>query len=146
MNNIWILADTVEDAGKELESTPVNQTPVKDIETEAVKSIDGSTPPAEEDAPPPLPIWKNPQIIMLGVMFIIMYFLLIKGPKKKQQKHTQMVKAIQKNARIQTIGGIIGTVINVKENEIVIKIDESNNTKMTISKGAVSKVLSDDIN
>lgn len=140
-----MLADITNDAGKELESTPVNEAPVKNTETEAIESVDGSKPAVEEDAPTPPPIWKNPQIIMLGVMFIIMYFLLIKGPKKKQQKHTNMVKAIQKNARIQTIGGIIGTVINVKENEIVIKIDESNNTKMTISKGAISKVLSDEI-
>jgi len=146
MNNIWILADIDGDAVNELESTPVDAAPVKDIETDAIESVDGTTPAAEEDTTPPPPIWKNPQIIMLGVMFIIMYFLLIKGPKKKQKKHTQMVKAIQKNARIQTIGGIIGTVINVKDNEIVIKIDESNNTKMTISKGAVSKVLSDEIN
>jgi preprotein translocase subunit YajC len=146
MNNIWILAIVADDAGKELESTPVNETPVEAIETEAIEGVDGTKPVTEEDAPPPPPFYKNPQIIMLGVMFIIMYFLLIKGPKKKQKKHTQMVKAIQKNARIQTIGGIIGTVINVKDNEIVVKIDESNNTKMTISKGAVSKVLSDEIN
>jgi preprotein translocase subunit YajC len=142
MNNIWILADaTTDDAGTELGSAPAGTTPVAEPVNNATEGVEGAPPvidpPKKETSP-----WQFAPIV---VLFVVMYFLLFRGPKKKKQQHTQMVKSISKNAKIQTIGGIIGTVIEVKENEIVIKIDESNNTKMRISKGAVSTVLSDDI-
>ena len=52
-----------------------------------------------------------------------------------------MVKSLQKNDKIQTIGGVIGTVLDVRDDEITVKIDESNNTKIKITPGAVSTVL-----
>ena len=74
-----------------------------------------------------------------------MYMLLFRGPKKKQQKHKQMVQELKKNDRIRTIGGILGTVIDVKDDEITIKIDEANNTKIKIIPGAIGTVLSDEV-
>jgi preprotein translocase subunit YajC len=141
MNKIWFLAEADGDIG----STTIGDPPIEDAATTTTLDENGNTaPPADQEVEKkPTSPWSFAPIV---VLFIVMYFLLIKGPKKKQQKHTQMVKSITKNARIQTIGGIIGTVIDIKDNEIVIKIDESNNTKMRITKGAVSTVLSDDIN
>lgn len=137
MNNIWILAQ----AGNSVDSTSIDNTPFDEVENETAEGADGSQKGGENnETPAPNPIMRYAPII---VLFVVMYFLLIKGPKKKKKQHTQMVKSIAKNARIQTIGGIIGTVIEIKENEIIIKIDESNNTKMRISKGAVSIVLSE---
>ena len=143
MKNIYLLAQ----ADGDFDSTTVGDEPIENATEDATSTTldeNGNTAPATGEEPAkdkPSPWGYAP----LVVLFIVMYFLLIKGPKKKQQKHTQMVKSITKNARIQTIGGIIGTVIEIKENEIVVKIDESNNTKMRITKGAVATVLSDDI-
>jgi len=138
MNNIWILAES----DGEITSTPTGNKPAEDTTTTPLVEQNGKEAPAKDTEKKPSSPW---QFAPLVIMFVIMYFLLIKGPKKKNEKHTQMVKSIQKNARIETIGGIIGTVINVKEDEIVVKIDESNNTKMTISKRAVARVLSNEI-
>jgi len=55
-----------------------------------------------------------------------------------------MVQSLKKNDRVRTIGGILGTVIDVKDDEIILKVDESNNTKIRIAVGAISKVLSTD--
>jgi preprotein translocase subunit YajC len=55
-----------------------------------------------------------------------------------------MIESLKKNDRVQTIGGILGTVLDVKDNEITIKIDESNNTKMRIIPGAVSRVITEE--
>jgi preprotein translocase subunit YajC len=142
MSNIYLLAEaTTNEAGTELGNAPGGTTPVAEPVNNAVEGAEGSAPPVDK-VEPPTPGWMRFAPII--VLFVVMYFLLFRGPKKKQKKHTQMVKSIEKNARIQTIGGIIGTVMNVKDNEIVIKIDESNNTKMTITKGAVSTVLSNE--
>jgi len=83
-------------------------------------------------------------LIWMIPLFVIMYLLMFRGPKKKQQQHQKMVKALQKNDKVRTIGGILGTVIDVKDDEITLKIDESNNTKVRITPGAVSKVVSNE--
>lgn len=77
-------------------------------------------------------------------MFVLMYLILFRGPRKKQQEHKQLMQALAKNDRVQTIGGIIGTVVDIKDDEITLKIDESNNTKMKIVRSAISRNMSKD--
>jgi preprotein translocase subunit YajC len=55
-----------------------------------------------------------------------------------------MLNSLQKNTRIRTIGGIIGTVVDVRDDEIILKIDESNNTKIRVLRNAISTVLTDE--
>jgi len=55
-----------------------------------------------------------------------------------------MVQSLQKNDKVRTIGGIIGTIVDVRDDEITLKIDESNNTKIKIATSAVGKNLSKD--
>ena len=57
-----------------------------------------------------------------------------------------MVQSLTKNDRVQTIGGIIGTVVDIKEDEITLKIDESNNTKIKILRTAIGRNMSKDNN
>ena len=78
------------------------------------------------------------------VIMIIMYMFIFRGPKKKQQQHAQMVKSLKKNDRVRTIGGIFGTVIEVRDKDGIIKIDESNNTKIRVSPSAISTVTGDE--
>ena len=73
-----------------------------------------------------------------------MYLFMIRGPKKKQQEHSKMVSSLKKNDRVCTIGGIYGTVIEVRDKEIVLKIDESNNTKMKVTLGAIRSVAAEE--
>ena len=81
-------------------------------------------------------------LVWMIPLFIVMYLLMFRGPKKKQQQHQKMVQALQKNDKVRTIGGILGTVLDTKDDEITLKIDESNNTKIRITPGAISKVIS----
>jgi preprotein translocase subunit YajC len=86
---------------------------------------------------------KNFLFLMLA-MFAIMYFIMIRPQKKRQQQQQKMLQEITKNTRVRTIGGIIGTVVDTREDEVVIKIDEANNTKMRIARSAIGKVLTDE--
>lgn len=81
-------------------------------------------------------------IILLVVMFVLMYFILFRGPRKQQKEQSKMRQSLEKNDRVQTIGGILGTIIDINDEEITLKIDESNNTKMKIARAAVSKKIS----
>ncbi len=66
---------------------------------------------------------------------------MLRGPRKQQQKHKQMVQTLTKNDRVRTIGGILGTIVDVKGDEITLKVDESNNTKIKVSTSAIGKNL-----
>jgi preprotein translocase subunit YajC len=54
------------------------------------------------------------------------------------------MQTLSKSDRVQTIGGIIGTVVDIKDDEVTLKIDESNNTKMKILRSAISNNMSKD--
>jgi len=53
-----------------------------------------------------------------------------------------MVQNLKKNDKVRTIGGILGTIVDVRGDEVVLKVDESNNTKIRISTSAIGKNLS----
>ena len=77
------------------------------------------------------------------LIFVVMYLFLFRGPKKKQAEHKKMLSSLQKNDRVRTIGGILGTVIDIRDDEVTLKVDESNNTKIKVTTGSIGTVLSD---
>jgi len=81
-------------------------------------------------------------LIMMGVVF---YFLLIRPQSKEKKRRIEMIAAIKKNDRVVTIGGIVGTVISVKDDELTLKVDESSNTKITFSRSAIQRVTSGEV-
>ena len=129
MNNVWILAQSIT-------PEPVNS---EDTTTTTVPTDPKST---EDISPKPGLFGSKGSLIFLGLMFVMMYLILFRGPRKKQQQHTQMVQTLAKNDRVRTIGGIIGTVVDIKDDEITVKIDESNNTKIKVVPSAISRNVS----
>lgn len=134
MNNIWILSQAESGQGP----TGITSEPVTE-ENEAVTAVssDPNALPAQKQPNKPLiPFW-----ILIPLM-VVMVFMLFRGPQKQKQQRKQLVQSLKKNDRVQTIGGIIGTIVNIKGDEITLKIDESNNTKITIVASAIGKNLS----
>jgi len=78
------------------------------------------------------------------LMIAVFYFVLFRGNPKTRKKRSEMLANLKKNDRILTRGGIIGTVVAIKENEVVLKVDETTNTKMTFLKDAIWQVVEDD--
>ena len=75
-------------------------------------------------------------LIMLGLMFVVMYFLMIRPQKKKQKEEQKMRESTRVGDEITTIGGICGRVVNIKEDEFVIETGADRN-KMVIKKWAM---------
>ena len=55
-----------------------------------------------------------------------------------------MIQSLKKNDKVRTIGGIIGIVVDVKDDEVTLKVDESNNTKIKVAASAIGKNLSNE--
>ncbi|MBO5040530.1 MAG: preprotein translocase subunit YajC [Clostridia bacterium] len=82
-------------------------------------------------------------ILMLVLTVVVFYFFAIR-PQKKQEKETAAMRnSIEVGDEIITIGGIIGTVIIVKDDKMMIETG-NDRTKLTILKSAVRTVLHDD--
>ena len=60
-------------------------------------------------------------LIMLVVMIAVFYFMMIRPENKRKKETEEMRSAIRNGDQITTIGGIIGTVVDVKEDKIVIE-------------------------
>lgn len=81
-------------------------------------------------------------LVLLGLLLVFMYFILFRGPKKREQEHRKMIQSLKKNDKVRTIGGIIGTIVDVSDEEITLKVDESTNTKIKVIPSAIGKNLS----
>ena len=60
-------------------------------------------------------------LVMMVLMIAIFYFMLIRPENKRKKEAEQMRSAVKKGDKIVTIGGIVGTVVDVKENKIVME-------------------------
>ncbi|OQY35088.1 MAG: preprotein translocase subunit YajC [Spirochaetaceae bacterium 4572_59] len=78
-------------------------------------------------------------LVTFALVIGIFYFLIIRPQNKKQKETKNMINAMKKGDKIVTIGGIRGTVLSVKDDTAIIKVDE--NTKLEMNKSAVSAVV-----
>ena len=76
-------------------------------------------------------------VIMMVAMLGIFYFMLIRPENKRKKEAEQMRASVRKGDKITTIGGIIGTVVDVKENNIVIETS-ADQVRVEFAKWAIS--------
>lgn len=131
--NMWILAQANPNVPSGIEGKSLDE-----IETVTTTTTqDANHIPVAKPKPSPLM-----QFLPMILIFVVIYFLMFRGPRKQKQNHSKMVQNLAKNDKVRTIGGIIGTVVDIKDDEIVLKIDESNNTKIRVMVSAIGKNLS----
>jgi preprotein translocase subunit YajC len=82
-----------------------------------------------------------PMLLMVAVIWVMMFIL----PRRKQDRNRQqMLKEMARGSEVQTIGVIIGKVVETREDRVLVKVDESSNTKIWFSRTAISKVVAED--
>ena len=136
MNNIWIIAQT---GGDQAPQTFTDEPMNNEVQgtTAAPGDVNngnqGQTTPSN-----PFPIW------LIGIMMIFMIFILFRTPQKQKQQRKKLEQSLEKNDRVLTIGGIIGTIVDIKDDEVTLKVDESNNTKIKVKRSAIGRNMSKD--
>jgi preprotein translocase subunit YajC len=71
------------------------------------------------------------------ILFFVFYFMAIRPQSKKAKEHATMLKAMKAGDKVITSGGVVGTVVSVKEKTISIRSAE---TKLEILKSAISEI------
>ena len=81
------------------------------------------------------------QFVPLILIFVIMWFLLIRPQQKKMKQHKEMVAALRRGDQVVTQGGLIGKVAKVKDDD-EIEVELAQNVKVRVIKSTVAQVLS----
>ncbi|MFH1046527.1 MAG: preprotein translocase subunit YajC [Candidatus Omnitrophota bacterium] len=76
--------------------------------------------------------------IPIILIFAIFYFMLIRPQQKQQKKHQEMLSKVGKNDEVVTTGGMHGTVVNVDEKTLTLRVDD--NTRIKFEKHAIAYV------
>lgn len=80
-------------------------------------------------------------IIMMVLIFVVMYFLMIRPQQKRQKELVKFRNSLEKGAKVITAGGIYGTVKDVKDNIVMIEVD--NNVTLKMDKAMIMRDPSD---
>jgi preprotein translocase subunit YajC len=95
---------------------------------------------AQAKQPSPGAAFTTSILPMMLIMFVIIYFLMIRPEQKKQKDRQSMIAAVKKGDKVLTIGGVYGIVGNVKDNSVMVKI--ADNTVVEFTKASISSVVS----
>src|SRR5512145_383470 len=98
-----------------------------------------STAAAQTQTAPGQPGGPFMSIGMLGLMFVVFYFLLIRPQTKRAKEHRAMVAALEVGAEVVTNGGVLGKVTQLGEQYLTVEISDGVNVK--VQRGAVAQIL-----
>lgn len=79
------------------------------------------------------------QFLPLVLIFVIMYFLMIRPQQKRASEHRKMVEALKKGDTVVTQGGIVGKVTSVRDNELEVEIAPQ--VRVKIMRGTIAQVV-----
>ncbi len=110
-------------------------------------AVTSATSPVSGGASPETPGWAK---IITSPMFplilgmVVLFMFMSRSKKSQDRKRDDMLKQLKRGDRIQTIGGILGTVLRAEESRVEVKVDESSNTKIWFTRSAIHRVVEDD--
>jgi preprotein translocase subunit YajC len=93
-------------------------------------------PPAADGTQQGPPAWSF--LITMGLMFVIFYFVLIRPQSKARKEQEELINSAKTGDNVVTTGGILGTIANIKDKSIVIKV--ADNVKIEVLKSHVTAV------
>lgn len=85
----------------------------------------------------------DPSLLMIGAMLIVIWLFFLRPQAKKQKEQSKFLEGIEKGDRVVTSSGIIGRVNKLEGNIVTI---ETGKTFITVTKGSISREMSESIN
>ena len=78
-------------------------------------------------------------LLPMILIFVVFYFLMIRPQRKKDKQVKEMLANLKKDDRICTIGGIYGTIVNIKDDTITLAVGKDN-LSMVVARWAIRSV------
>lgn len=89
-------------------------------------------------------LFKSGPLFPLLLIILLFTIFSSRSRRREEQKKKDLLNSIKRGDRVQTIGGILGTVVEVEEARVRLKVDESSNTKIWFSRNALARVLGEE--
>lgn len=80
------------------------------------------------------------QLVPFLLIFVIMYFLILRPQQRRAREHQDMMKSIRRNDTVVTAGGIIGKVTKVVEESNELEVEIADNVRVRVLRSTVSEV------
>ncbi|QQE12838.1 preprotein translocase subunit YajC [Planctomycetota bacterium] len=87
-------------------------------------------------------IFGSPLMIM-ALFLVVVWIFMLRSTGKDKKKKAELLSSMKKGSKVQTIGGILGTIVDIRDDVVVVKIDENNNTRMRFNRSAIQTVIED---
>ncbi len=98
----------------------------------------GATPlPAQ---PPMSPMQSLMPLLIIGGLFILMIVMTSMAGRKERKKRAEMLASLSTGDRVQTVGGILGHIAEIRDDEVTIRVDEVSNTRIKFARSAIQSV------
>ena len=81
--------------------------------------------------------------MMLPLLFGLMIFMVVTSMmsgRKEKKKRAELMAGLKRRDKVQTIGGVIGTIAEIKSDEVVLKVDHGSNTRIRFARSAIPQV------
>lgn len=118
---------------------------LQDASVQGVLGADGTQPGGNTPTGAPAPAaGRGGMDIVLPLMLLMVAFLFIStimGGRKERKRREAMLTSLKKRDRVQTAGGVIGTIIELKDNECLLESDRASNTRLWVARSSVATVL-----
>lgn len=82
--------------------------------------------------------------MMIIPLVLVMLFFSVFSQRREKKRRAQMLGGMKKHDKVRTIGGVLGSVVEVKPETVVLKVDESSNTRMTFARDAIQQIIDSD--
>lgn len=82
--------------------------------------------------------------MMLPLLFGLMIFMVVTSMmsgRKEKKKRAELMAGLKRRDKVQTVGGVIGTIAEIKNDEVVLKVDHGSNTRIRFARSAIQQVL-----
>lgn len=78
---------------------------------------------------------------LILAMIVLMVFTTITSGRKEKKKKAEMMSSLARHDRVQTIGGVIGTIVEIDAESVVLRVHESSDTRVRFARSAIQQVL-----
>ncbi|HYE02447.1 MAG TPA: preprotein translocase subunit YajC [Phycisphaerales bacterium] len=98
------------------------------------------TPPASAPATAPGPGMGTllfPMLVVVGFMLV----MSVVTQRKERRRRQALMSSLKKGEKVQTIAGIIGTIAELRDDEVVLRVDEVSNTRIRFARSAIASVV-----
>lgn len=111
----------------------------------ATTTAPGTPPPATQPRPAPgfFDLLASPMFpLLLGI--IVLYFFMYRSKRNQERQVREQLSQVKRGDEVMMAGGIIGKIIEVRDNKVQVKVDENSNTKIWFTREAIRRVITDD--